>query len=58
MYDYKALADAMDFISYMTYAQHTGGSTPGPVAGYAWMEEALVLAWTLPIEEVHRAPSL
>jgi len=40
-YDYKALAESLDFISYMTYAQHTGGSTPGPVAGYTWMEEAL-----------------
>jgi len=41
VYDYKPLADALDFISFMTYAQHTGGSTPGPVAGYTWMEEAL-----------------
>ncbi len=41
VYDYKALADAMDFISFMTYAQHTGGTTPGPVAGYPWMEAAL-----------------
>jgi spore germination protein YaaH len=41
VYDYKALADALDFISYMTYAQHSGGSTPGPVAGYTWMEDAL-----------------
>jgi len=32
-YDYRALAEALDFLSYMTYAQHTGGSTPGPVAG-------------------------
>ena len=40
-YDYRALADALDFISYMTYAQHTGGSTPGPVAGYRWMRESL-----------------
>src|SRR4051812_3207739 len=40
-YDYKALADALDFISYMTYAQHTGGTPPGPVAGYSWMEDAL-----------------
>jgi spore germination protein YaaH len=44
VYDYKALADALDFISYMTYAQHTGGSTPGPVAGYSWMEDALTFA--------------
>jgi spore germination protein YaaH len=40
-YDYKPLADALDFISYMTYAQHTGGSTPGPVADYRWMEADL-----------------
>lgn len=40
-YDYKALADTLDFISYMTYAQHTGGSTPGPVAGYEWMVKSL-----------------
>src|SRR5687768_13988068 len=36
-FDYKALADTLDFLSYMTYAQHTGGSPPGPVAGYPWM---------------------
>lgn len=40
-YDYKALADTLDFISYMTYAQHTGNSPAGPVAGFPWMEEAL-----------------
>lgn len=49
-YDYKALADTLDFISYMTYAQHTGGSTPGPVAGYEWMVASLnyVLAAGVP----------
>ena len=41
VYDYKGLADALDFLSYMTYAQHTGASPPGPVAGYTWMEECL-----------------
>lgn len=41
VYDYKALADTLDFISYMTYAQHTGGSSAGPVAGYPWMEASL-----------------
>jgi spore germination protein YaaH len=41
VYDYKALADTLDFISYMTYAQHTGNSPEGPVAGYPWMEECL-----------------
>jgi spore germination protein YaaH len=43
-YDFKALAESLDFISYMTYAQHTGGSTPGPVAGFTWMEDALKFA--------------
>ena len=47
VYDYKALADSLDFISYMTYAQHTGGSTPGPVAGYTWMED---------VPQVHALP--
>ncbi|MFI5312290.1 MAG: glycosyl hydrolase family 18 protein [Gemmatimonadales bacterium] len=40
-YDYKALADTLDFISYMTYAQHTGNTPAGPVAGFPWMEECL-----------------
>jgi len=40
-YDYKALAESLDFLSYMTYAQHTGNSPAGPVAGYPWMEECL-----------------
>jgi spore germination protein YaaH len=40
-FDYKALADTLDFISYMTYAEHTGGSPPGPVAGYPWMVACL-----------------
>ncbi len=41
VYDYKALADTLDFLSYMTYAQHTGGSTPGPVGGYPWIKACL-----------------
>ena len=40
-YDYKALAESLDFLSYMTYAQHTGNSPAGPVAGFPWMEECL-----------------
>ena len=46
-YDYKALAEALDFISYMTYAQHTGGTTPGPVAGYPWMLACLKFVLSL-----------
>jgi spore germination protein YaaH len=53
-YDYKALADALDFLSYMTYAQHTGGSTPGPVAGFPWMTASLqyVLDAGVPPEKI------
>lgn len=38
VYDYKALAEVMDFLSLMTYSQHTRRTPPGPVAGYQWME--------------------
>jgi spore germination protein YaaH len=41
VYDYMALADTLDFISYMTYAQHTGGSPDGPVGGFPWIEQSL-----------------
>lgn len=53
-FDYKALAESLDFISYMTYAQHTGGSPAGPVAGYPWMEECLryVLSLGVPPEKI------
>ena len=37
-YDYKALGEIGDFISLMTYDQHTHRTTPGPVAGMPWME--------------------
>ena len=46
-FDYKALADTLDFISYMTYAQHTGGSPPGPVAGYPWVKACLAYLLSL-----------
>ena len=54
VYDYKALAESLDFISYMTYAQHTGGTPPGPVAGYTWMEDALrfVLSLGVPPDKI------
>ncbi|MDE3152726.1 MAG: hypothetical protein KGL93_10820 [Gemmatimonadota bacterium] len=54
VYDYKALADTLDFISYMTYAEHTGGSPAGPVAGYPWMEACLqhVLALGVPPSKI------
>lgn len=35
-YDLKAIAANVDLISLMTYDEHTQGSPPGPVSGYAW----------------------
>jgi spore germination protein len=40
-YDYKALGQIADFISFMTYDQHTRRTTPGPVAGFTWVENCL-----------------
>lgn len=47
VYDYKALADTLDFLSYMTYAQHTGGSPAGPVGGYPWIKASLEFVLSL-----------
>lgn len=38
-YDLKALAEVGDFLSLMTYSQHTRRTPPGPVAGIPWMKE-------------------
>jgi spore germination protein YaaH len=38
-YDLKALADAGDFISIMTYSQHTRRTPPGPGAALPWVEQ-------------------
>lgn len=46
VYDYKALSEAGDFISLMTYDQHTHRTTPGPVAGIPWMEAVLQFVLT------------
>lgn len=53
-YDYKALADAMDFLSLMTYSQHTRRTPPGPVAGYPWMEGVVqyVLSLGVPASKI------
>ncbi len=38
-YDLKALAAKADFISVMTYSQHTRRTTPGPNAGIPWVRK-------------------
>ena len=40
-YDLKELAKDCEFISVMAYDQHTGRTTPGPVAGFAWVRQVL-----------------
>jgi spore germination protein YaaH len=40
-YDLKALADAGDFITLMTYLQHTPRTPPGPVGGMPYMERVI-----------------
>jgi spore germination protein YaaH len=44
-FDVAALAEIGDFVSWMTYAQHAGGTTPGPVAGLPWMRQ--MTEWAL-----------
>ncbi|MEQ4574966.1 MAG: glycosyl hydrolase family 18 protein [Gammaproteobacteria bacterium] len=45
-YDLKALGQAADLISLMTYDQHTRWTTPGPVDGMPWMKKHLEYALT------------
>lgn len=40
-YDYRALGRAVDFVTVMTYDHHGRLGPPGPIAGYAWVEEVL-----------------
>jgi spore germination protein len=53
-YDLKALADAGDFISLMTYLQHTPRTPPGPVGGLPYMERVVeqALALGIPSEKL------
>lgn len=40
-YDYAALGQAADFVSIMSYDQHTSLTTPGPIAPLDWVEKTL-----------------
>ena len=40
-YNFKELAETGDFISIMSYDQHTRRTTPGPVAGIHWVERII-----------------
>jgi len=53
-YDLKTMAEAGDFLSIMSYDQHTRRTPPGPVAGYHWVERILryLLAEGIPAEKI------
>ena len=40
-YDFRALANFADFLSFMTYDEHNGVTPPGAVSGTPWMRQAL-----------------
>lgn len=40
-YDLKALADAGDFVTVMTYSQHTRRTPPGPTAALPWVSDVV-----------------
>lgn len=42
-YDYKKLGKYADFITLMSYDNHTSLTTPGPIAPYHWVEKTLKL---------------
>ena len=52
-FDLPAIAAVSDFVSIMTYDQHTALTPPGPVAGYPWMERIIqyVLSLGIPAEK-------
>ncbi|MFQ5882969.1 MAG: glycosyl hydrolase family 18 protein [Candidatus Methylomirabilales bacterium] len=46
VFDYAILSRSADFLSVMTYDQHTRGTPPGPVAGLPWMKRVVEYALT------------
>ncbi|MGH9534950.1 MAG: glycosyl hydrolase family 18 protein [Terriglobales bacterium] len=41
VYDYRALGRDTDFVTVMTYSEHSGLTAPGPVSGMPWIEACL-----------------
>ena len=40
-YDLKAIGSSANFITILTYNQHSDGTTPGPTAGIRWVDAAI-----------------
>lgn len=40
-YNYSALEKASNFVTLMTYDQHEGATTPGPIAAVPWVEASI-----------------
>lgn len=53
-YSFKELAEIGDFLSIMTYDQHTRRTPPGPVAGVEWMEKVIeyLIAEGVPVNKI------
>lgn len=41
VYDYRALGRHTDFVTVMTYSEHSGLTAPGPVSGMPWIRACL-----------------
>ncbi len=53
VFDYATLSRAADFLSVMTYDQHSRVTPPGPVAGVPWMKRVIEYAITrVPREKI------
>ncbi len=44
VFDYATLSRSADFLSVMTYDQHSRGTPPGPVAGLTWVKRVIEYA--------------
>ena len=52
-FDLEHLAEHVDFVSLMTYDEHTRNTPPGPVAGFPWVESLVAdAAQRMPKEKV------
>ena len=40
-YDLREIARHVDFLSLMSYDHHGKGTSPGPIAGYPWVEQSI-----------------